>query len=255
MAFESKRLALILAGALLSSNCAAAQTADHVAAARAAQEKSPARGGACAPVGEDFLGWPADLVQRCEYKAGETPAIAYVLDVKPETLAKWVETACETNMKGVGACYDLVLRCAVEKSDATFVIGGNLVSTRKGAATNMFYRNGVAIGAPANGTPAAVPAEEQEKLARLEEAKVEVLPMRGVVAFWGVAPVDIATKAIELGVPSELNTPDRRVRWLEIVRSEMLAAMGKADNRMLSGWVHSHPITLRVNECPERTDP
>lgn len=246
---------LLAATALFCAEPAGAQTAEHVATAKAALDKSPVRAGSCAPVSEDFVGWPAALVQRCEYKAGDAPAVAYVLDVRPETLAKWGESACESDMKGFAACYDLQLRCAVAKSGATFVIGGNLLASRKGVVTNMFYRNGVVIGAPQNGKPGAVPVEEQEKLAHLAEDKVEAMPERGAAALWQVMPHDLATKAIDLGVPSETNEPARRQKWLEVVRAEMLAAMTKGENRLLSGWIHSHPITLRVNECPERSDP
>jgi hypothetical protein len=78
--------AAVLAPALLAGTLAQAQTAEHAAAVKAAMDKSLVRSGSCAPVSEDFMGWPATLVQRCEYGQG----VAYLLDVKPETLAKWI---------------------------------------------------------------------------------------------------------------------------------------------------------------------
>lgn len=253
MAFGGRGIALAvmaLAGGMAGQG-ASAQTAEHVAAAKAAMDKSPARAGACAPVSEDFDGWPAALALRCDYPQG----VAYVLDVKPETMAKWIETGCAAHMSGVGACFDRMLKCAVEKSNATFVIGGNLAAQRKGSVTNLFYRNGVVIAAPQNGKAEAVPVAEQEKLARLPESGVEAMQGGGAVAFWHTMPFQFAVKAIDLGVPAEMNTPDRRQRWLEIIRSEMQAALKSDGNRFLSGWMTAHPITLRTGECADDRDP
>lgn len=257
MAVIERRLArgaLAACLALLAPSAAMAQTEEHVAAVKAEQEKSPVHG-SCAPVKEDFLGWPAALVERCEYSQGETPGVAYVLEVKPETLTRWIEAGCAAHMAGVASCFDRALSCAVKTSGAVFVVGGNLVAARKGALQNMFYRNGVAIGAPQSGKPGAVPIEEQEKLAHMPEADVATMPGRGGVAFWDTMPYQFAVKAIDLGVPAEMNTPDRRQKWLEIVRNEMLVSLGRDENRFLSGWMTAHPITLRIGECPDARDP
>lgn len=232
---------------------APAQSPEHVAAAKATLEKSPVRSN-CAPMQEDFLGWPANLVQRCEYQYEDMPGLAYVLDVKPETLARWVETGCSALMAGAAACFDRVLRCTAQKGPV-FVIGGNMIAERKGALQNMLYRNGVAIGTPSSGKPAAVAIEEQERLAHTPEADVSAMPGRGAVAFWDTMPYQFAVKAIDLGVPAEMNTPDRRQKWLEIIRNEMLASLGRDENRFLSGWMTAHPITLRAGECPDERDP
>jgi hypothetical protein len=249
------RCCFVLAAALAAFQGARAQTAEHVAAAQAMLEKSPVRSGSCAPVSEDFMGWPAALVQRCDYKVGAMEAVAYVLDVKPETLAKWVETGCEAHMAGVDACFDRMLKCAVQKSTGAFVIGGNLVAERKGGVSNMFYRNGVVIAVPQNGKSDPVPVEEQEKLARTPEGGVAAVQGGGAVAFWHTMPFQFAVKAMELGAPGEMNTPDRRQRWLEIVRTEMQASLTKDANRFLAGWMTAHPITLRAGECADDRDP
>ncbi|GLI91706.1 hypothetical protein [Methylocystis echinoides] len=251
MAISKKRLALAFAALAGAAQGAAAQTAEHVAAVKSVMDKSLVRAGTCAPVSEDFDGWPAALVQRCDYPQG----VAYVLDVKPETMAKWIETGCAAHMSGVAACFDRMVKCAAEKSSATFVIGGNLAAERKGAVTNLFFRNGVVIGAAQNGKTDAVPAAEQEKLARLPESGVEAMPGGGPVAFWHTMPHQFAVKAIDLGVPAEMNTPDRRQRWLEIIRAEMQAALKTDGNRFLSGWMTAHPITLRTGECADDRDP
>ncbi|WP_457795602.1 hypothetical protein [Methylocystis sp. S23] len=255
MAFDRRKLALAAAALAFWGPAvgpgAWAQTAEHVAAVKAAMDKSPVRAGSCAPVSEDFLGWPAALAQRCEYPQG----VAYILDVAPETMAKWIETGCNAHMSGVAACFDRMVKCAVEKSSATFVIGGNLAAERKGAVTNMFFRNGVVIATPHNGKPDAVPVAEQEKLAKTPESAVEAMQGGGAVAFWHTMPFQFAVKAIDLGVPAEMNTPDRRQKWLEIIRAEMQAALKADGNRFLSGWMTAHPITLRTGECADDRDP
>ncbi|MBI1981422.1 MAG: hypothetical protein HYS63_07720 [Methylocystis sp.] len=233
---------------------ALAQSPEHVAAAAATLEKSPVRGN-CAPVQEDFLGWPANLMQKCEYQYEDMPGLAYVLDVKPETLARWVEAGCSALMVGASHCFDRTLKCAFDSTGAVFVIGGNLIAARNGVKKNRFYRNGVAIVAPNSGAPGAVPIAEQEQIAHIAEKDVSAMLDRGGVAFWNTMPYQFAVKAIELGVPAEMNTPDRREKWLEIVRVEMLKALDAPENRFLSGWISAHPITLRAGECPDSRDP
>ena len=245
-------LLCLLLGAL---DCANAQTPEHVEAARLNLEKSSIRQGACTPVAESFLGWPANTLQRCEYKRGDASGLAYVLDVKAETMAKWIETSCATQMAGVAACFDRILRCGTEKSDGVFVVGGNAIIEKNGVMLNNFIRNGVAINAAPNGKTDLVRPEDQEKLAKIPEADISAMLGGGGVAFWHTLPYQFAVKAIDLGVPAEMNTPDRRQKWLEIIRLEMLAALGNAENRFLSGWINAHPIMLRAGECPDDRDP
>lgn len=247
-------LAVCLCGATIPPTAGLAQSPEHVEAVKAAQERSPVHGN-CAPVEEEFLGWPAGLVQRCEYQHEDMPGLAYVLDVKPETMARWIEAGCAAHMAGVAACFDRILGCALDSTGATFVVGGNVITARKGAKQNLFYRNGVVIAAPKNGMPGAVPLAEQEQIARIPEKDGPTMTERGAVAFWRTMPYQFAVKAIDLGVPAEMNTTDRREKWLEIVRKEMVSALGGAENRFLSGWLTAHPITLRVGECPDSRDP
>ena len=191
---------------LCSPASAWAQSPEHVAAAKATLEKSPVRGN-CAPAQEDFLGWPASLVQRCEYQHEDMPGLAYVLDVKPETLARWVETGCSALMVGAGHCFDRTLKCALDSTGASFVIGGNLIAARSGVKQNRFYRNGVAIVAPKSGMPGAVPIQEQEQIAHMPEKDVSAMLDRGGVALWNTLPYQFAVKALEIAVPAEMNTP------------------------------------------------
>ena len=254
MTFSGNRFIGAAAASFILAFCggaAVAQSADHVSAVKATLEKAPVRSGACAPVAEEFQGWPAGSLQRCEYQRAGMTGVAYVLDVKPETMANWIETSCKALMVGIDACFDRMLKCSVEKSGAAFVVGGNAITEKQGAAQNVFYRNGVAFSMK----PGAVPVEEQETLAKTPEAGVTTMLGGGAVAFWHTLPYQFAVKAIDLGVPAEMNTPDRRQRWLEIVRAEMLTAVTKPENRFLAGWMTAHPITLRTGECADDRDP
>lgn len=243
-----------MAAAILSLAAPAtawSQTPEHVAEARAALEKAPVRSGTCAPASEALQGWPANALQRCEYKRADLAGVAYVLDVKPETMATWIETSCKTLMVGIDSCFERMAKCLGEKSGAIFIVGGNGVSERQGAVQNVFYRNGVAVAAK----PGAIAIEEQEQLARTPEAGVSTMLGGGGVSFWHTLPYQFAVKAQELGVPAEMNAPDRRQRWMEVIRTEMLAALNKPENRFLSGWMAAHPITLRTGECADDRDP
>jgi hypothetical protein len=236
---------------LALASAAQAQTPEHVAEVKAAFEKAPVRAGTCAPATEALQGWPADVLLRCEYKRGDLAGVAYVLDVKPETMANWIETSCKTQMVGIDSCFERMTKCLGEKSGASFIVGGNGVSERQGAAQNVFYRNGVAISAK----PGAASIEEQEQLARMPEANIATMLGGGGVSYWHTLPYQFAVKALELGVPAEMNTPDRRQRWLEAIRTEMLATLTKPENRFLTGWMIAHPITLRTGECADDRDP
>lgn len=233
------------------TGAAQAQTPEHVDEVKAALEKAPVRAGSCAPATEALQGWPADVLLRCEYKRGDLAGVAYVLDVKTETMARWIETSCRSQMVGIDSCFERMTKCLGEKSGASFIVGGNGVSERQGAVQNVFYRNGVAISAK----PGAAPIEEQEQLARTPEANVATMLGGGGVSFWHTLPYQFAVKAQELGVPAEMNTPDRKLRWLEVIRTEMISALTKPENRFLTGWMAAHPITLRTGECADDRDP
>jgi hypothetical protein len=236
---------------LLASPPAPGQTPEHVAEAKAALDKAPIRAGTCAPATEALQGWPADVLQRCEYKQGDLTGVAYVLDVKPEAMARWIETSCKSLMVGIDSCFERMTKCLGVKSGASFIVGGNGVNERQGAVQNVFYRNGVAFSAK----PGAVSIEEQEQLSRTPEAAVTTMLGGGGVSFWHTLPYQFAVKAQELGVPAEMNAPDRRLRWLEVIRTEMLASLDKPENRFLAGWMAAHPITLRTGECADDRDP
>src|SRR3954453_5363545 len=87
----------------LCSGIAAAQTPAHVDAVKNAQKSAYAvveSTNGCPAADRDLFGWPRNLVLNCEYAKQDTAlgrkrrAVAYLLDVKPEVIARWIEGAC-----------------------------------------------------------------------------------------------------------------------------------------------------------------
>ena len=74
---------------------------------------------------------------------------------------------------------------------------------------------------------------------------------RGGVALGSTSPYQFAVKALEIAVPAEMNTPNRREQRLEMVRIEMLKAREPRELPSLGLDVGAIPITLRAGECPE----
>src|SRR5262245_23083651 len=108
-----KKILIFLAFWLLlmgTESVASAQlpSAEHVAAVIQAQKAAYAITDAtnnCLPPGSDILGWPSALLRECVYSEGPpaTRRTGYVvlIDVKPETIATWIETACAQVLPGV----------------------------------------------------------------------------------------------------------------------------------------------------------
>lgn len=261
----SRWLAALLAlgaGAVLAApGGVRAQSAEHVAAVKAAQDAAPVRVAAtngCPLVEEEFLGWPAKKVRRCEYKAGNLSGVLYVLDVEPERMATWIESICAEKLPDLASCFSRTLACANETSGMSFPVSGFAIEQKGGAGfRNFLFRNGVLIGGPHNANPSQIPIEEQEKLARMSEAEIAAaFPIpSGSTRYWRTLPHQLAARVMGLDIPPQINTPERRLKWLETTRAEMVDALGKPSNRLLGAWVTAHPLTLRLGACPDDSDP
>jgi hypothetical protein len=252
------KLLLSVGVALLLTTPARAQSAEHVAAVKAAQGAAFMRANAangCPLVGEDFLGWPGNLVRRCEYAQGNLTALVYLLDIEPERVAQWIEAGCAENLPDVAACFNRILGCGVQYSSMAFPVSGNVLENKNDTSfKNTFFRNGMTIASPHNGKSDQISIEEQDKLARAPDAEISGLPT-GAARYWRTLARHLAAKAMDIDVPSELNTKERRQRWLDVVKSETLAALGRPTNRLLNAWMAAHPITLRSGDCPDDRDP
>jgi hypothetical protein len=248
---------LTMAGALICSvfiaGGALAQTAEHVAAVQAARAAAAPAPESCAPASEDIHGWPAKEIKRCDYRVGELPAIAYVLDPPAERIAQWIETGCAEELSGMSSCVERVLKCALDTSGLVFPVAGNAPDAKKGLK-NQFYRNGVAIAGPFSGKAAPIEIAQQEKIAHAPDAEIQSMPT-GAARFWRTLPFQLSVKAPETGAPGAADTPERRIDWLAAIKTEMTGALASPRNRMLTGWMHAHPITIRIGDCPDDRDP
>lgn len=244
----------ILAGAAfaLAANGASAQSAEHVAAVKAARAAAAPAPEACAPAGEDVQGWPAAQLQRCEYKVGELPAVAYVLDLPAEQVAQWIESGCAEELVGMSSCFGHVLKCGVAASGLVFPVAGNAPDAKR--RVNQFYRNGVAIAGAFSAKTGPIALPEQEKIARAPDSEIQSMPT-GAARLWRTLPFQLSVKAPQSGAPGDAATPERRADWLAAIRTEMSAALSSPRNTLLTGWMHGHPITLRIGDCPDDRDP
>jgi hypothetical protein len=246
---------------LAASAGAQGQSADHVAAVKAAMDAAPVRASAtngCPAVEGEFLGWPAGKVRRCQYKRGDLEGVLYVLDVAPETMATWIESICAEKLPDLASCFSRTLTCANETSGMSFPVSGFAIEQRGGAGfRNFLFRNGMLIGGPHNAVSTQIPLEEQEKLAKAPEAGLAAtFPIpTGSTRFWRTMPYNLAARVMGMDIPPQINTPERRLKWLETARAEMIDALGKPSNRLLDAWVTAHPLTITLGACPDESDP
>ena len=65
-------------------------------------------------------------------------------------------------------------------------------------------------------------------------------------------PTQFASAVSGEAIPRGLKTTADAQRWLEIARTDMLAALGGPKNRLLDAWVAAHKQTLARGNCPQR---
>jgi hypothetical protein len=251
---------------LFAAFAAAGQTPTpaHVAAVKTAQGAAYAITDAtngCPVVGTDMFGWPGGSIRKCIYKEGPASkpltGLAYLLEVKPETIAAWIETSCAQLLPGTPGCFNTVLTCGRNNSGMMFAISGNILENMNPTTwKNYFFRNGmtVAIGGEKNGTTKQVPLTRQEDLATMPDTKIDSIPS-GLTRYWRTLPKQFATRFPKEGAPTSLNSAQARQKWLDIARAEFLAALKSPTNRLLEAWMAAHPVTLAAGKCPEDKDP
>lgn len=255
-------VAVLAAGSAATE--AGAQTAAHVAAVKTAQTLAYAISDAtngCPLVGADMFGWPGPLVRKCIYAEGPNnkrlPGLVYLLDVKPGTIAQWIETACAKQLPNVPACFATVLKCGRSNSGMMFAVSGNVLENMNPTTwKNYFFRNGMTVsmtGQP-NGTANAISLERQEELAQAPDSSIQTIPS-GLTRYWRTLPKQFAARFPDAGAPVAVNTPALRQKWLDLARAEFLAALTSPTNRLLEAWVAAHPVKLSAGKCPADTDP
>jgi hypothetical protein len=112
----------------------------------------------------------------------------------------------------------------------------------------------VSIGGEVNGSATQVTLDRQEALAQMEDSAITAIPS-GITRFWRTLPRQFAARYPSEGVPAVLNSATARQKWLDIVRSEFLAALTSSSNRLLEAWITAHIKTLSKGKCPRDDDP
>ena len=243
---------------------ASAPRSDHVAEVRKAQKAAYAISDAtngCPVIGTDMFGWPGNIIRHCVYKKGpqghQLEAVVYLLDVKPEVIARWIESSCANQLPNVSSCFSTVLSCGKDNSGMMFPISGNMMENMENSPwKNYFFRNGmtVSIGGEQNGSTAQISLERQEAVALMPNSAVTSIPT-GLTRFWRTRPAQFAKQFPTVAVPPSLNSPKARGEWLDIAHSEFLAALSNPNNRLLEAWVAAHPKTLSAGRCPGDNEP
>ena len=245
-----------------SVSFAQSPTASHIAAVTQAQKSAyviTSATNGCPPPAADILGWPASLLRECVYvvepQGNRRTAYVILINVSAETIATWIETACAKVLPNESQCFQRVLNCGQATSGMMFPVSGNLMEDMDGPWTNWFFRNGMTVRMPnqPNNTGSQIPMARQRELALMPDANILRIPS-GITRFWRTMPAQFAARFPGEGVPVNVTTSQNRQKWLNIVRTEFLAALTKPNNRLLEAWVAAHKVTL-TTKCPEDNDP
>jgi hypothetical protein len=252
--------------ASLAGSAPAAPIDSEVAAVAKAQNGAYAISGStnhCPLIDASKLGWQSAPVQECIYqpdsKNRQLTAYVLLLSIKPEAIASWIKTGCAQELPGVSNCFDTVLRCGSHNSGMMFPVSGNLMENMENEPwKNYFFRNGMTVNMTnrANGDGKQIPMDVQKQLAMLPDDQVTDMPT-GLTRLWRTTPAQFAARYHDDSVPKKVKstTAAARQKWLDVARSEMLAAMDGTENRLLDAWIHAHPKTLSVGSCPGDSSP
>lgn len=251
-----KELFLALGLFLMASGSAAfAQpTPAHVAAVAHAQNSAYAITDAtngCPFVTTDILGWPSSKVRECIYKGGALKGYVLLLDIKPETIAQWIETSCAEILPTSSQCFNRVLCFGQFNSGMMFPISGNMIEDMTEGWRNWFFRNGMTVRMPGqqNKTAEQIPLDRQKELAFMANSEIVKIPT-GLTRFWRTTPAQFAARFPNEGVPTSVATPQDRQRWLEVAQTEFLGALTKPKNRLLEAWLVANKTTVATGSCP-----
>ncbi|MDD4975415.1 MAG: hypothetical protein PHY93_13735 [Bacteriovorax sp.] len=212
----------------------------------------------CPQVDADLFEWPKQFVLICEYSMPDTAlghsrrAVAYLLDIRPKTIAIWIETAC-AKLTGIEpTCFEKVLNAGLETSGYMFAISGNIIEDMKkpGAFKNFFFRNGMTTSfkIDINGSDAELSIEDQRTLALLPNDAAITIPS-GMIRPWGTT-LDQFQDRFPSTVPRiVLNTAKGRQQWLKMAQTEMLSALNSKENRLLEAWLCANTQNLSMSSC------
>ncbi len=263
----SKEFIAYMATAMVAGSGAFAQTADHVEIVKKKAlsanyvENSAING--CPVVEDAILGWPAGIARTCIYEQDGLKALAYVVDIKPEVLARWVETGCNKYSAHSDACFNITLACAKFNSGTIYPIAGNVVEDWR----NIFFRNGMTVTSEMDGkvwsfTSTAMDLDAQDRFAMLTDAEVvkdrdhetEKSPIpSGLTRLWRTRPSQFAKTYPESGAPKDMSRAEWRQAWLDLSKKEFLAALKNSENRLLTAWLATHLDVVKTWPTDRKT--
>lgn len=212
----------------------------------------------CPAATADMHGWPAARIRHCIYEEDDRGlghprvAVVYLLSIEAATLARWIETACALAPTNAEQCFTRVLQAGRMNSGYQFPIAGNMLEDMEGDGRlkNYFFRNGMTTsfraGVNANGVELTL--EDQEALAMAEDGAALSIPT-GFTRFWRTLPADFAARFPDDGAPPNSAGAENRAAWLNLARTEMLAALDSDRNRLLEAWFCAHSTELFGVEC------
>lgn len=244
-------MAISLLVSMLVPAWVGAQTAQHVASVARAQKSAYAvteSTNGCPSVQADMFGWPKAIVRHCEYAKKDLglrhprKAVAYLAEIKPEIIARWIEGACSELTAQASGCFDRVLELGRLNSGYMFAISGNVIEDMREQDhfQNYFFRNGMtsAFQQGVNGSSTELSLDRQEQIALLPNDAVIAIPT-GTTRLWRTTPKQFFARFPQSGALPDLRDSASRQAWLAVVQKEMLDALSTGQNRLLEAYLCS----------------
>jgi hypothetical protein len=259
---------LVPLGAFAIAGACLAQSADHVTLVSKAFKSAYAvveSTNGCPRATEDMFGWPKEKLLHCEYAKDDIglghkrAAVVWLLDVSPERVALWIESACAKLATPQPGCFAAVLKRGRGQSGYMFAVTGNVIEDmgeqNAGRFKNYFFRNGMTTSfrRDVNGSTDEMTLAAQRELALAPSDKALAIPS-GKTRFFSTEPAHMAARFPDAGVPPDLRTQEHRLAWLGIVQREILAALDSANNRLLEAWLCAEPPAELGASCTPVTN-
>jgi hypothetical protein len=255
-------ISLLLVSLLSANRGLLAQSTEHVTAVKTAFRAAYSitqSTNACPNAKDDIFGWPKERLHYCEYRQLDQrlgharKAVVWLLDVRPELLAQWIEKACTKILPSNERCFDIVLKFGRDNSGYMFAVTGNVIEDMEvqGVFKNYFFRNGmtVSVRRGVNGGVEELNTDAQTTLAMTADENILTIPS-GRARFWSTTPAEFASRFPNGGAPTTLSTKEQRTEWLALVRRETLNALDSSSNRLLEAWLCSNARLLGATaEC------
>jgi hypothetical protein len=241
-------------------------TEQHTLLAQTALRSAYAVAGAtndCPLLTTDLHGWPAARVRHCVYSLNDAglgaprEAVAYILDVSPDRIARWIETACALVDTDAERCFTRVLETGRLNSSYMFVVAGNMLEDmyERRHYRNYIFRHGMTTSfrRGVNDRADVLELADQETLAAAPDSAAIAVPS-GSTRFWGTTPANFAARFPDAGAPPD-STGANRAAWLALARTEMLAALESDRNRLLEAWLCAHAVQMFAKPCAPNASP